>query len=44
MKISAEDYDNLFKKFNELQREKEELTKELARMRDQRESVAMKAG
>jgi len=34
VKISAEDYEALSKKVAELQREKEELTKELARMRD----------
>jgi hypothetical protein len=43
VKISAEDYDALSKKVAELQREKDELTKELARIRDQRESVAMNA-
>ena len=43
LKITPEDYEALSRKVVELQREKEELTRELARMKDQRESVAMKA-
>ncbi len=38
-----EEYDSLLKKYNEAQREKEEMLKELQRLKDQLEIIKMKS-